>query len=136
MSTLAEEPPKRWREKAKRGWIGLRTAGEAMGIAAVDRSHRIAERLVIKTQDGTLGKPTEEPTSGPIEEDGEMGIHVGDTVNHNYPPKASGLKKAAITAAQLAAGGGAGAGIPYLMGAFDKPDADTKYELRLGEAPE
>ena len=71
-----------------------------------------------------------------------------NVVNHNYPAppakKTAGtLIKAAIGAALLATGVGAGAGIPWLMGAFgggDKPaavDTNTQYELRLGppEAP-
>lgn len=74
----------------------------------------------------------------PDEDDGmEINIDSPTTVHHNWPvpPKktqdppakkpagGSLLKKAAIAAALFGSGGGIGAAVPWLMGAFDKPAA-------------
>ena len=76
-------------------------------------------------------------------------IHLGDTIIHPAATAAtlvqsapmSGLKKAALAAALLGAGGGLGAAVPFAVDAL-KPstpppvtapiDADTLYELHIG----
>lgn len=73
----------------------------------------------------------------PPKEDGDMGVHVGNTVTHNYPTPvkpASKLAKVALGVAILAGGGGLGAGITaLLLNRFTQPppadttDEDTKY---------
>lgn len=63
----------------------------------------------------------------------EMRIMAGGNVTVTSPPAksvASVLTKAAIAAALLASGAGAGIGVPWALGMFDQPAAQ-KYELRL-----
>ena len=50
-----------------------------MVVDGLDRRGRIVERLVKKTQDGTIGQP------GPDEpQEADMGIRVGDDTIHNH----------------------------------------------------
>ena len=101
-------------------------------------ARKIVNRLILKTQNGTMGQS--DPDADKILEE-DMRVHIGDEI-HNYP--AAIAKKVALAAALLAAGGGVGAGIPWLVGAFDKPvpsavssmqDEDTQYELHIGGGP-
>lgn len=76
-------------------------------------------------------------------------IHLGDTTIIHPSASASSpvaandwFKKAAVAASLLGAGSVVGAGIPWLVGAFDKSDVpvitvpandlDTRYELHIG----
>jgi hypothetical protein len=79
------ETTETWKTKVKKNWFGIEMADRMVGMKAMDRSHRLAERLARKTQDGTLGKPDEGPEAGEDMED--MGVQVGDNVvHHHYPP--------------------------------------------------
>jgi hypothetical protein len=82
----ATDPWETAKPKIKKNWFGIEMADRMVGMRALDRSHRLAERLARKTQDGTLGKPDETPEVG--DDMGEdMGVQVGDNVvNHYYPP--------------------------------------------------
>lgn len=136
----------------KEDWYGVGTVGRLLRMGALDRSHRLAERLAKKTQDGTLGHP--EASDSTVED--EMGIQVGDnTITHHHhsaptsvpvspaavpsdasqqPPQVPKLLKAAAIAALVLGGGGAGAGLTALL--VNRPqmtDTDTKYELRLAK---
>ncbi len=98
-------------------------------------------QLVRKTQQGTLGQVSKDDIK---EEDM---IHVGDvTVNQTAPVAPAATKtpfwqKALASAVLVASGVGAGGGIPWLLGAFERPaveqtaptpaDADTRYRLSI-----
>ncbi len=124
-------------------WQDMRLAERAVQMLHSANARKIVNRLILKTQNGTLGESDPEADKFLGE---NMQVRVGNEI-HNYPEPvapspASGAvslaKKATLVAALLAAGGGAGAGIPWIAGAFDKPDApatldtDTRYELRIG----
>lgn len=86
---------------AKKG-LGYLLADEAAGLAGAFRSRLIAERLALKTQDGTLGKPTTEPQDAELE---NMEIRIGDDT-HYHQATQSMLSKAwpILLAAALGAG--------------------------------
>lgn len=89
-------------------------ADEIAGTAGALRSRMIAERLAIKTQDGTLGKPTNEPQDKEL---ADMRIHVGDDTYY-YPAEPMKQKQSPVwplvAAAALAAGGLGTAGGMYM----------------------
>ena len=61
-------------------------AEKAAHLPWLDRQRRMVERLVKKTQDGTLGTPTDDTPEAE-----EMRVEVGDkTENHYYGTKADG----------------------------------------------
>ncbi len=117
--------------------IGIRQAERVADFQRIMRQNALVRRLVRKTQDGTLGRRTDDPI------DDDM-IQVGDnniTVYNDQKPggKAGTLAKWALIAAGLA---GAGGGAAYFASKLPAlTDTDTKYELRLvddaqlGDAP-
>lgn len=114
-----------WKEKLKANWADTRLAHEAVALESLQRKDTLVQRLVRKTQNGTLGKETVEP-----EDAEDMGVAVGNqTHNHYYaadsPPKppTGVLTKAAIGAALLASGAGAALTGAWALGAFDSPPA-------------
>ena len=122
------------RENLMRKWAGLKLADYGLQLEKDGRRQQIVERLIRKTQDGTLGRPTNEPWP-----DEEMAVSVGDTTNHHYhtPPRGNSLGKLAIAAGLLATG----VAVPFVLNALrdpppavstdDRPDSDTQYGLRL-----
>ena len=75
------------------------------------------------------------------------GDKAAETLNRiaNNPPQPQGtqakepvttLAKAALAAALLAGGGGAGLGIPWLMGMFDKPAIEQPAEQPQEQTPQ
>ena len=98
-------------------------------------------QLVRKTQQGSLGQVSKDDIEG------EDMIHVGDvTVNQTTPVAPATTKtpfwqKAIASVAMVAGGAGVGGGIPWLLGAFERPaaeqtspavmDADTQYRLSI-----
>ena len=134
---VSDEPKLSWKEKIVRGWMGTRLAHEALQVQKDARRQTIVERLIRKTQDGTLGQKDAHAEVEP------MGVHVGDITNHHYPPAArqqtGTLAKLAVVAALVAGGAGLGAGGPWLLDALQPPpadvtqpsDQDTLFDLRL-----
>jgi len=131
----------------------MRLAWECQQVEKDQRRQAIVERLMRKTQDGTLGRPEPQP-----EEIEPMGVHIGDAnVSHYHPaptptveaPKpvaelaaAAGstwLKRGLLAAALLGSGGLGAAGT--WLGTRARPagpewlDTNTQYELRLSEPP-
>ncbi len=129
-----------WAEKLKQRWTGTRLAHEAMGLNQLNEQGRLVRQLVRKTQQGTLGQVSQDDIKG------EDMIHVGDvTVNQTAPVAPAAAtpmwQKAIASVALLAGGVGIGGGVPWLLGAFDKPaaeqttpaftDADTQYRFSI-----
>lgn len=149
MSDTAQ--PTTWEDRIAKQSIGIRQAERLMGAQGSDRRGRLVERLVRKTQDGTLGTATAEDPGG------EEVIQVGDnhyTVLPAEPPAASsGLGKtlAATAAALLVGGSGVGGAMwalqpttpvadppaaiaapdPGQTAAQTAADSDTRYRLQL-----
>jgi len=140
-------------EKTMRRWYEMKLADNAAQTLHQAKGRKILNRLAVKSQDGTIGKP--DPVADQFVESDDMQIRIGDEVNHfQIPPEAisttptrttnqSGwLKKAALAAALLGAGGGTGAALPWIVEQFqsapsvvEQPaDKDTLFELHLGQA--
>lgn len=140
--------PKTWQDRLSKQSIGIRQAERLMGAQGLDRRGRLVERLVRKTQDGTLGTATGDDPGG------EDVIQVGDNHYTVLPAEPhtgtsssslAGKMLATAAAALLAGGGGVGAAMWALSGpeTTDPPaavapqtpgpnvDTDTKYRLRL-----
>ncbi len=122
----------------------LTQADRAAFLDKMLRQNLLVERLAKKTQDGTVGQPTEEPADQRLASGDGMAVSVGNTTTHNYAaPSAtfatSTLAKLAMGAALLAGGTGLGAGAMALIDALkSKPaaitsgaDANTEYQLNL-----
>lgn len=62
-------------------WWDCKIADHALSIEKDGRQRQIVERLIKKTQDGTLGTPTDDPF--PSE---PMAVTVGDKFEYNIPP--------------------------------------------------
>ncbi len=127
-------------EKIMKQWYQGKLAERLMQAGAMAKDRALLRRGSRKMQDGTLGQ-----SSDSTAEDDAMNIHIGDVVvsqaepspppatpvvaRPNIAPVAGGagsfLKKALLSAALLALGGGAGSIIPWLAGAFDKPAVQT-----------
>uniref|UniRef100_A0A6H1ZQ48 Uncharacterized protein n=1 Tax=viral metagenome TaxID=1070528 RepID=A0A6H1ZQ48_9ZZZZ len=98
------------------------------GQMAKDRI--MLRRGAMKQQNGTLGQPSTSGEADPMS--GDLTISVGDSIHYHQsaaessapqPPakKPMGtLAKAALATALLGTGVGAGVGVPWLMGMFDK----------------
>lgn len=69
--------------EGRRGMLKLLGAERLYGLAAMARSRMITERLALKTQNGTLGTPTQEPQD---QELAEMQLNLGDQYNIQPPP--------------------------------------------------
>lgn len=76
--------PMAWHERLKRNWANVMLAQEAAGLDRAQRQAALVQRLVRKSQNGTLGTPTVEAEDA---EGDEMGVRIGDE-NHFYPPPA------------------------------------------------
>ena len=125
------------------------------------RRHAVVERLIKKTQDGTLQQATGEPMDKQLDE--EMAVRIGDESHIHYhnaptnetntttPPPSQekdqskgSLAKTAATIGLAAALGGAGLAAPIAAYNLTKPsspsvtvvedptvDTDTKYGLKI-----
>ena len=133
MTTPSEHRKYTRDNSVKRGYNWL-FADRAMGAAGAMRSRMIAERLALKTQDGTLGQQTEMPQD---EELRAMQVSVGDTYHYESPrpaasePSTARSKTLPYVLAAALAGGGLGLGAMALMDRDPPVDQDTQYELRL-----
>lgn len=118
------------RDQAVKKALNYLLADELAGTAGAMRSRMIAERLAIKTQNGTLGKPTREPQDAELE---DMQIRVGDDT-HYYPAQ-QGRQPSGILPWVLAAALGAG-GIGAAAGTYlNRPDT-TEIEQATKAAAE
>ena len=116
-----------------------------MDIQRLKKQNTLNRRLVRKTQDGTLGKETEEPEDAEDEDDH---IQFGDNVTHVYnsEPQTTTTTQAAeakspsiwpLVLATALGAGGLGAGVMALLKPTATPtvieqkgnDTDTKYQL-------
>lgn len=150
-TTTTEKPtatdPPDWKSRLGDLWYKTKVADYALQIDKDDRRQRILERLAKKTQDGTLGEATAEPSDA----GDDMGVAVGNEIHHHHQqPKAepaSTVAKTLATAGLAAAGLGAGISAPilaYNLTRPDKPaqadtafvDTDTQYGLRVYRDPE
>lgn len=149
-ATSEPDQPQTWPDRLLEKSIGILHAERLMGAKAIDRRGRLVERLVRKTQDGTLGEATADDSGA------EDVIQVGD--NHytvlpaetqpTQPASGSAAKTLATAlAALLAGGGGVGATmwalspetaahVPPAAHAPETPcpaaaDRDTRYRLQL-----
>jgi len=120
-----ETPP----EKTMRRFYEGKLAERLMQAASMEQNRQLLRRGARKQQDGTLGTPGDGITS-----EDPVNIHIGDI--HQLVPsissnsqaqvsKVSRLAKSALIAAALLSGGGIGAVVPWLLGAFDRPAATT-----------
>jgi hypothetical protein len=133
-----------------------RLGHEAMCMDSLQRGNRIAERLMLKRQDGTIGQPDEPDGNGG---DDDMGVSIGNTINHHYQPppqvaaqpadetstESGRLKKwlqwGTVAAALVTGGTGLGALGAWLASSGPEPappaeagvDANTLYELQFGQ---
>jgi hypothetical protein len=129
-------------------------ADNGLQIEKDGRRQAVLERLIRKTQDGTLGTSTNEPMDKALEED--MSVSVGNEtyIHHEAPPpapvpqesKLSGIAKVVAASGLAAAGLGSAAAIPIAAWNLARPaqttvvqeapdfedtDTDTKYNLRI-----
>ncbi len=129
--------------KVARQWFQGTLAERLLQATSMERNRELLRRGARKMQDGQLGIP------GNDAEDEPVNIHIGDqtftqAAAPQTPTAPSGTpfwQKALVSAALVASGAGAGGGIPWLLGAFDKPaaeqaaptlaDTDTKYQLSI-----
>jgi len=147
--------PRTWEQTQWDRSAGIRHAALAAGLDRVQKISKLNRRLVKKMQDGTLGTPTTEPE----DDEDDDGVHVGDiTINMpqtfeppvvqppttHTPPRppaepvaSTGISKAlaaALIAASLLGGGGAGALLYSLARPIPKvtdTDTDTQYRIQL-----
>jgi len=128
-----------WKETLKRNWANTRLAHEAGMLGELMAEKALVRRLVKKSQDGTVGTPTEEDEDVDVNVGNEIHYHVAQTAADAQPTStpitstASAWLAPLLSAALAAAGAG---GLTYLM-TRDIPtmvdtDTDTQYELRLG----
>ncbi len=100
-----------WKKRLTKNWVNTRLAHEAVAIDRTQQQANLVQRLVRKTQNGTLGEETVEP------EDIEgMGVAVGnETHNHYYPAAAGLLPKVVLISALIASGVVAGVFGAWMM---------------------
>jgi hypothetical protein len=121
--------------KMQNGTLGTAVEGEDMGDDAVNIS--IGDQIIYQTS-----TPDAKPEAAPAAEAEPAPPSLAATAKDAVVSKGKDwLKTAALSAALLAAGGGLGAGIPWLAGLFDKPpagtpaftdtDTDTQYTLSI-----
>ena len=106
--------PMAWHERLKRGWGNVMLAHEAASLDRLQKQAALVNRLVRKTQNGTLGRPTVEAEDA---EGDEMGVRIGDETHFyaappNHAPRAIGWALAAATALLT---GGAGLVTGWLL---------------------
>ena len=146
--TTTQETPG---EKTMRQFYEGDLARRLIQTASMEKNRELLRRGSRKMQDGTLGQSDQNVT-----EDDPMNIVIGDQYHVNNTPQTetsavgfiadtatkvatgSKLKTALLSTALLASGCGLGAGIPWLLGAFDKPesvspttDTNTQYEFSI-----
>lgn len=141
--TAATTKPANWKEKLAQLWYETKVADLALQLDKDDRRQRSVERLIRKTQDGTLGE-----VSSQDDEDESMGVSVGnETITNNYhqpqtPSKSSSVATALVAAGLTAAGIGVGAAAPIAAWNLTRQqaspseviqdtDTDTKYGLQI-----
>jgi len=136
-------------EKTIRRFYEAKLAGRLMHLGQMAQDRALLQRGVRKMQDGTLYQPGEP-------EDDEMNIRIGDDVHHHHPAPAEAqpslvessmvgsgwLKKAAVAAALVAGGAGAGA-VPWLLSGDtptqpepvvqSQPNPELQYILRFSD---
>lgn len=147
--TTTEATSPSWKDRLLKQSVGIRQAEKLLQAAGLDRRGRLVERLVKKTQDGSLGQSTpDDPGADDV-------IQVGDnhyTVLPQDPaphiaaaaPGTTGKTLATVAAALLAGAGGMWALSPTPPAETDPPpavakdtpgkpttDSNTKYRLRL-----
>lgn len=127
-----------WRERAAHSATRILGLERLAGVAGVLRSRLMAERLALKTQDGTLDTTAATPVDKALE---TLDLRLGDEIHVHQPARRSALP--IVGAALLSAGLAGGAGalpwlIPLLSGlAQSAPapsvdtDTDTQYELHI-----
>jgi len=146
--TTTQETPG---EKTMRRFYEGDLARRLIQTASMEKNRELLRRGSKKMQDGTLGQSDPNVT-----EDDPMNITIGDQYHVAAPQQTetpavgfiantatevatgSNLKTALLSAALLASGCGLGAGIPWLLGAFDKSapvsqsaDTNTQYEFSI-----
>ena len=72
--------PVAWAEKLKKNWAGVRLGHEAVMLEKIQQEAALTRRLVRKTQDGTLGKASDEPEDA----EADMGVAIGNEVHYHY----------------------------------------------------
>jgi len=145
MATASQE--KNWKENLADLKYKMALAHDAVQIDKDMRRQAVVERLIKKTQDGTLMQQTDEPMDKQIEE--EMAVRIGDESHIHYhneqkepqqvPQASSGLGKALATAGLAAIGVGGAASLPILAWNLSRQDqqavvdtdTDTQYGLRI-----
>lgn len=132
--------PKEWKERLAELWYQTKLANDALQIDKDSRRQRSVERLVKKTQDGTLGQATAEPM-----DDDDDTVSVGNEIHHHHPapptplPPKPSVAKSLAAAGLAAAGLGIGAAAPIAVWNLTKDateviegdDTDTKYGLKI-----
>ena len=121
-----------------KNWARVRLGHEAMMLDKIDRQNRIVEQLA---QNQMTGDSKNIDLWPPKEDEGDMGVNIGDTINyHTTPTATSTFAKAipyVISAAALLGGGGLGGAAlaKYLsqpvVNQVTGTDTDTQYELHI-----
>jgi hypothetical protein len=138
-----------WHEKLKRAYGNLMLAQRAAGLDQTRQEARLVRRLVRKTQDGTLGRPTSEPEDGAEAEEDDVGVRIGDEIHYHASPAAAGQSGAirpAMKIAAVIAGLLGSAGLGLGLGALGRPAEPSpqiappaadglQYDLRLSPDP-
>lgn len=149
MTTTANQE-RNWKEKLADLKYRTAIAHDALQIDKDMRRQAVVERLIKKTQDGTLMEKTSEPMDKQLEE--EMAVRIGDESHIHYhneskpsSDQASGIGKTLAAAGLAVAGLGAGIAAPIAAYNLTRPttavvqpaspvvdtDTDTKYGLRI-----
>lgn len=127
-----------WRERAAHSALRVLGLERAAGVAGILRSRLMAERLAMKTQDGTLGKTTATPVDKALE---TLDLRLGDEIHVHQPPRSSALPIVGAALVSAALTGGVAA-LPWLVQLWQREpspapvpsvdtDTDTQYELRI-----
>ena len=152
-TTETVQPAETPAEKTMRRYYEGRLAERLMQAASLAENRRMLRRGARKQQDGTLGQPGE-----PSDLEDDVQIHIGDIHQVTSQPAATTalvasvpleatdgglggtLKKAAVAAALVAGGTGAGMIASHLLAddptpavAEAGPDADTQYILKFSD---
>ena len=144
--------PIQWKEKLARDWYRVKLADQALQVDKDMRRQAIIERLIKKTQEGTLQTPTAEPMDNQFDE--PMAVRIGDESHIHYhneksvteaapKDKPSSIGKTLAGIGLAAAGLGTGAALPIAAYQLLRPDTnvivppsvdtdtDTRYKLRV-----
>lgn len=140
MNSQIEETPA---QRTARRWYEMRIAERLMQAASLAQNRALLRRGARKLQDGNLGFSNNQAN---LEEE-PMQIRVGDEIHYQQaPPPAPNLlpqspgsliRTVGIPLLAAVLGGGAGFGIPWLLGAFQQAapvatsDADTVNTLEI-----